>query len=40
MYSSYEEEDLISIFGEDYTEYKINVGKWFPVHAFKIKTHS
>jgi len=38
--ASYEEEDLISIFGEDYAEYQRNVGKWFPVHAFKIKAHS
>jgi len=28
--ASYEEENLIRIFGEDYTEYQRRVGKWFP----------
>jgi len=28
--ASYEEEDLIRIFGEDYIEYQRRVGKWFP----------
>jgi protein-S-isoprenylcysteine O-methyltransferase Ste14 len=28
--ASYEEEDLIRIFGEDYMEYQRRVGKWFP----------
>lgn len=37
--ASYEEEDLIRIFGENYIEYQRRVGKWFPVRSFKIKTH-
>ena len=28
--ASYEEDDLIRIFGEDYLEYRRKVGKWFP----------
>ena len=28
--ASYEEEDLIRIFGENYMEYQRRVGKWFP----------
>ena len=28
--ASYEEEDLIRMFGENYIEYKRRVGKWFP----------
>ena len=38
--ASYEEKDLIRVFGEDYTDYQKNVGKWFPLHIFKTKTQS